>query len=159
VDLGHTNKTDHKASSERVMGRRARTTEAMTLTDRQKVLLESVSDWMQSTYPAADLAGVAWWFFDCGCMAGMGFSPGAGIVTPAVRIDRKLVKDGAVPECAKCSTLNPTNLDRTFTFGTAWFRPVMASEIRDQIKKEIFGPLLEKEIVEMYQECESQTTH
>jgi hypothetical protein len=131
----------------------------MKLTERQKLLLESASDWIQSNYPEADLVGVAWWFLDCGCMAGMGFSLKSGIATPAVRVDRALVEDGAVPECVKCPGNDPTDLDRTFTLGTTWFTPVLDSEMRDQIKKELFGPLLEKEIVEMYQEGEFQTTH
>ena len=92
-------------------------------------------------------------------MAGMGFSLESGIVTPAVRVDRELVEDGAVSECAKCQENNPTNLDRKFTLGTTWFNPVLDSEIRDRIKEELFGPLLEKEFVEMYQEGEFQTTH
>ena len=131
----------------------------MKLTERQKLLLESASDWIQGNYPEADLVGVAWWFLDCGCMAGMGFSLKSGIVTPAVRVDRALVEDGAVSECTRCPGINPTNLDRTFTLGTTWFTPVLDSETRDQIKRELFGPLLEKEIVEMYQEGEFQTTH
>jgi hypothetical protein len=138
---------------------RPRKTEVMQFTERQKLLLESASDWIQSNYPEEGLVGVAWWFLDCGCMAGMGFSLEPGIVTPAVRVDRELVEDGAVPECAKCSEDNPTNPDRSFTFGTTWFRPVLDSELRDQIKKELFGPLLENEIVEMYQEGEFRTTH
>ena len=138
---------------------RARKTETIKLTERQKLLLESANDWIQGNYPEVALVGVAWWFLDCGCMAGMGFSFEAGIVTPVVRVDRELVENGAVPECTKCSEHNPTNLDRTFTLGTAWFRPVLGSEMRDRIKKELFGPLLEKEIVELYQEGEFQTTH
>ena len=133
-------------------------TQVMKLTERQKLLLDSASDWIQGNYPEAGLVGVAWWFLDCGCMAGMGFSLESGIVTPAVRVDRELVEDGAVPECTKCSEHNPANLDRTFTLGTTWFRPVLDSEMRDRIKKELFGPLLEKEIVQMYQEGEFQTT-
>jgi hypothetical protein len=132
---------------------------AMQLTERQKLLLESASDWIQGNYPEAGLVGVAWWFLDCGCMAGMGFSLESGIVTPAVRVDRELVEDGAVTECTKCPGKNLANLDRTFTLGTTWFNPVLDSEMRDQIKKELFGPLLEKEIVEMYQDGEFQTTH
>jgi hypothetical protein len=131
----------------------------MKLTDRQRLLLESASDWIQSNYPEANLVGVAWWFLDCGCMAGMGFSLESGIVTPTVRVDRALVEDGAVPECPRCPGINPANLDRTFTLGTTWFTPVLDSKMRDQIKRELFGPLLEKEIVEMYQEGEFQTTH
>ena len=92
-------------------------------------------------------------------MAGMGFSLESGIVTPTVRVDRELVEDGAVSECTTCPEDNPTNLKRKFTLGTTWFNPVLDSEIRDRIKKELFGPLLEKEIVEMYQEGEFQTTH
>ena len=131
----------------------------MKLTDRQKLLLESASDWIHNNYSEAALVGVAWWFLDCGCMAGMGFSLENGIVTPAVRVDRRLVEDGAVPECAKCSEHNDTNLDRTFSFGTAWFTPVLDSGIRNRIKKELFGPLLKREIVEMYQDGEYQTSH
>ena len=131
----------------------------MKLTERQKLLLESASDWIQSNYREADLVGIAWWFLDCGCMAGMGFSLESGIVTPAVRVDRELVEDGAVSECTKCPEDNPTNLDRKFSLGTTWFNPVLDPEMRDRIKKELFGPLLEKEIVEMYQESEFQTTH
>jgi hypothetical protein len=131
----------------------------MQLTERQKLLLESASDWIQGNYPEADLVGVAWWFLDCGCMAGMGFSLEAGIVTPTVRVDREVVEDGAVPECAKCSEHNPTNLDRSFKFGTTWFRPVPDPETRDRVKEELFSPLLKKEVVEMYQEGEFQTTH
>ncbi|UCE81606.1 MAG: hypothetical protein JSV47_07480 [Deltaproteobacteria bacterium] len=134
-------------------------TKMIKLTERQKLLLESASDWIQNNYSEAGLVGVAWWFLDCGCMAGMGFSIEAGIVTPAVRIDRELVEDGAVPECAKCSEHSPANLARTFTLGTTWFRPVLDSEIRDRIKKELFGPSLDKEVVEMYQEGEFQTAH
>ena len=129
------------------------------LTERQKALLESVSDWIQGNYTGTDLVGVAWWFFDCGCMAGMGFSLEAGIATPVVRVDRKSVQDGALSECAKCLEHNRTNQDRTFRFGTAWFRPILDSKIRDRIKNELFGPLLEKEIVEMYQDGEFQTSH
>ncbi|UCG14108.1 MAG: hypothetical protein JSU72_06470 [Deltaproteobacteria bacterium] len=129
------------------------------LTERQKLLLETASDWIQSNCSEAGLVGVAWWFLDCGCMVGMGFSLEAGLVTPPVRVDRALVGDGAVPECAKCSQHNPTNLDRTFTLGTTWFRPVLSSKIRDQIKKDLFGPLLDREVVEMYQESEFHTTH
>lgn len=129
------------------------------LTERQKLLLESASDWIQSNYPEADLVGVAWWFLDCGCMAGMGFSRDSGIITPAVRVDRELVENGAVSECTRCSENNPANIDRKFSIGTTWFTPVLDSESRDRIKKELFGPLLEKEIVEMYQEGEFQTTH
>ncbi len=138
---------------------KARKTQVMKLTERQKLLLESASDWIQGNYPEAGLVGVAWWFLDCGCMAGMGFSLESGIVTPTVRVDRELVEDGAVSECTKCPENNPTNLDRKFTLGTTWFNPVLDSEMRDRIKKELFGPLLEKEIVEMYQEGELQTTH
>jgi len=76
-------------------------TQVMKLTERQKLLLDSASDWIQGNYPEAGLVGVAWWFLDCGCMAGMGFSLESGIVTPAVRVDRELVEDGAVPECTK----------------------------------------------------------
>jgi hypothetical protein len=129
------------------------------LTERQKLLLESASDWIQSNYSEADLVGVAWWFLDCGCMAGMGFSRDSGIITPAVRVDRELVENGAVSECTQCSENKPANLDRKFSIGTTWFNPVLDSESRDRIKKELFGPLLEKEIVEMYQEGEFQTTH
>ena len=142
-----------------MMDGRPRKIELLELTERQKLLLESASDWIQNNYPQAGLVGIAWWFLDCGCMAGMGFSLESWIVTPAVRVDRKLVEDGAVPECKKCSAHKPTNLDRTFTLGTTWFSPVLAPAIRDRIKKELFGPLLEKEIVEMYQEGELQTTH
>ena len=131
----------------------------MKLTERQKLLLESASDWIQGNYSEADLVGVAWWFLDCGCMAGMGFSLESSIVTPAVRVDRELVEDGAVSECTKCSERNSTNLDRKFSLGTTWFNPVLDSEMRDQIKKELFGPFLENEIVEMYQEGEFHTTH
>jgi hypothetical protein len=131
----------------------------MKLTERQKLLLESASDWIQNNYSEADLVGVAWWFLDCGCMAGMGFSRDSGIITPAVRVDRELVENGAVSECTRCSENNPSNLDRKFSIGTTWFTPVLDSESRDRIKKELFGPLLEKEIVEMYQEGEFQTTH
>ena len=138
---------------------KARNTQVIKLTERQKLLLESTSDWIQDNYSGADLVGVAWWFLDCGCMAGMGFSLESGIVTPAVRVDRELVEDGAVSECTKCPEDNPTNLDRKFSLGTTWFNPVLDSEMRDRIKKELFGPLLEKEIVEMYQEGEFQTTH
>jgi hypothetical protein len=129
------------------------------LTERQKLLLESTSDWIQDNYSGADLVGVAWWFLDCGCMAGMGFSLESGIVTPAVRVDRELVEDGAVSECTECPENNPANLQRKFTLGTTWFNPVLDSESRDRIKKELFGPLLGREIVEMYQEGEFQTTH
>ena len=129
------------------------------LTERQKLLLESASDWIQNNYLEADLVGVAWWFLDCGCMAGMGFSVEAGIVTPAVRIDRELVEEGKVPECTKCSENSPANLARTFYFGTTWFQPVLDSAIRNRIKKELFGPILEREVVEMYQEGEFQTAH
>jgi hypothetical protein len=45
------------------------------------------------------------------------------------------------------------------TFGTTWFNPVLDSENRDRIKKELFGPILENEIVEMYQGGEFHTTH
>ena len=138
---------------------KTRKTHVMKLTERQKLLLESASDWIQGNYPEADLVGIAWWFLDCGCMAGMGFCLESGIVTPAVRVDRELVEDGAVSECTKCPEDNPTNLDRKFSLGTTWFNPVLDSEMRDRIKKELFGPLLEKEIVEMYQEGEFQTTH
>ncbi len=133
--------------------------EVMKLTERQKLLLESANDWIQSNYAEMGLVGVAWWFLDCGCMAGMGFSLESGIVTPPVRVDRALVADGTVPECAKCSEHNLSNVDRAFTFGTAWFRPVLDSKIRDRIKKELFGPLLEREMIEMYQEGEFHTTH
>ena len=131
----------------------------MKLTERQKMLLESASDWIQGNYSEADLVGVAWWFLDCGCMAGMGFSLESGIVTPAVRVDRELVEDGALSECTKCPENNSTNLGRKFSLGTTWFDPVLDSEMRDQIKKELFGPFLENEIVEMYQEGEFHTTH
>ena len=129
------------------------------LTERQKLLLESTSDWIQSNYSEAGLVGVAWWFLECGCMAGMGFSLESGIVTPAVRVDRDLVEDGAVSECTECPGDNQANLERKFTLGTTWFNPVLDAEIRDRIKKELFGPLLGREIVEMYQEGEFQTTH
>ena len=131
----------------------------MKLTHKQKLWLESATDWIQGNYSGMDLVGVAWWFLDCGCMAGMGFSAEAGIVTPAVRVDRELVEDKVVPECAKCSEHPSTNLERSFTFGTAWFRPVLGSKTRGQIKKELFGPLLENEIVEMYQDGECHPTH
>ncbi len=134
-------------------------TELMELTERQKLLLESASDWIQNNYPEARLVGVAWWFFDCGCMAGMGFSLDAGIVTPAVRVDRALVEDGAVAPCEKCVEDKPANVNRVFTFGTAWFRPIPDSQTRDRVKKELFSPLLERETVEMYQEGEFQITH
>lgn len=129
------------------------------LTDRQKMLLESATDWIQNNYPEAGLVGVAWWFFDCGCMAGMGFSLEAGIATPAVRVDRELVEDGKVPTGSKCPEHNPTNPDKAFKFGTAWFGPVLDSENRDRIKKELFGPLLENEAVELYQQGEFQAAH
>jgi hypothetical protein len=131
----------------------------MKLTERQKLLLESASDWIQNNYPEARLVGVAWWFFDCGCMAGMGFSLEAGIVTPAVRVDRTLAEDGAVPPCETCLEDNPANVNRIFTFGTAWFRPIPDSATRDRVKRELFSPLLEREAVEMYQEGEFQRTH
>lgn len=134
-------------------------TELMKLTERQKLLLESASDWIQNNYPEARLVGVAWWFFDCGCMAGMGFSLEAGIVTPAVRVDRALVEDGAVPPCEKCLEDNPANANRVFTFGTAWFRPIPDPKTRDRVKRELFSPLLERETVEMYQEGEFHITH
>jgi hypothetical protein len=92
-------------------------------------------------------------------MAAMGFSLDAGIVTPVVRVDRESVEDGAGSECTKCSEDNHNDSDRTFLFGTAWFRPVLDSETRSRIKNELFGPLLEREIVEMYQEGEIQTAH
>ena len=139
--------------------RKAGKTQVMKLTERQKLLLESASDWIQGNYPEAGLVGVAWWFLNCGCMAGMGFSIESGIVTPTVRVDRDLVEDRAVSECTKCPENNPTNLDRKFTLGTTWFNPVLDSEMRARIKKELFGPLLEKEMVEMYQEGEFHTTH
>lgn len=138
---------------------KARKSQVTRLTERQKLLLESASDWIQGNYPEADLVGVAWWFLDCGCMAGMGFSLESGIVTPAVRVDRDLVEDGAVSECTECPEDNPTNLKRKFSLGTTWFNPVLDSEIRDRLKKELFGPLLGREIVEMYQAGELQTTH
>jgi hypothetical protein len=131
----------------------------MELTERQKLLLESASDWIQNNYPEAHLVGVAWWFFDCGCMAGMGFSLEAGVVTPAVRVDRASVEDGALAPCEKCLHDNSANADRVFTFGTAWFRPVPDSKTRDRVKKELFSPLLERETVEMYQEGELHITH
>jgi hypothetical protein len=131
----------------------------MKLTKRQKMLLESANDWIQSNYPQVGLVGVAWWFLDCGCMAGMGFSLKPSIISRTVRIDRTLVADETVPECVKCSEHNLSNLDRKFTLGTAWFKPVLDSNIRDRIKREVFGPLLEREIVEMYQGGESQATH
>lgn len=152
------NPRDVEASRD-IFIRKATKTQVMKLTERQKLLLESASDWIQCNYPEADLVGIAWWFLDCGCMAGMGFSLESGIVTPAVRVDRELVENGAVSECTKCPEDNPTNLDRKFSLGTTWFNPVLDSEMRDRIKKELFGPLLEKEIVEMYQEGEFQTTH
>jgi hypothetical protein len=133
--------------------------EVMKLTERQKLLLESASDWIQNHYPEARLVGVAWWFFDCGCMAGMGFSLEDGIVTPAVRVDRTLVEDGEVPPCEKCLEDNSADANRVFTFGTAWFRPIPDSETRDQVKKELFSPLLNRETVEMYQEGEFHRTH
>ena len=131
----------------------------MKLTERQKLLLESASDWIQINYAEADLVGVAWWFLDCGCMAGMGFSLESGIVPPAVRVDRELVEDGAVPECSSCLEHYPSKADKKFKFGTAWFRPVLDSENRDQFKKELFGPLLENEAVELYQQGELQSAH
>jgi hypothetical protein len=134
-------------------------TELMELTERQKLLLESASDWIQNNYPEARLVGVAWWFFDCGCMAGMGFSLEGGIVTPAVRVDRALIEDGAARPCEKCLEDNPANVNRVFNFGTAWFRPIPDSKTRDRVKKELFSPLLERETVEMYQEGEFQITH
>ena len=159
MDLANIAKKASKARFERIMHFIPRKTQAIKLTERQKLLLESASDWIQDNYPEADLVGVAWWFLDCGCMAGMGFSVESGLVTPAVRIDRQLVEDGAVPECEQCSEQNPTNLDRSFTFGTTWFNPVLDSENRDRIKKELFGPILENEIVEMYQGGEFHTMH
>jgi len=138
---------------------RPRKIKVIQLTDRQKMLLESATDWIQNTYPEAGLVGVAWWFFDCGCMAGMGFSLEAGIATPAVRVDRELVEDGAVPKCSKCLEHYPTNPNKTFKFGTAWLRPVLDSENRDRIKKELFGPLLKNEAVELYQQGEFQAAH
>jgi hypothetical protein len=96
---------------------KARKSQVTRLTERQKLLLESASDWIQGNYPEADLVGVAWWFLDCGCMAGMGFSLESGIVTPAVRVDRDLVEDGAVSECTECPEDNPTNLKRKFSLG------------------------------------------
>ena len=131
----------------------------MNLTERQKLLLEAVSDWIQNNYPEACLVGVAWWFFDCGCMAGMGFSLEAGIATPAVRVDRAMVGDGAVPPCEKCLEDYPANANRVFTFGTAWFRPIPDAQTRDRVKKQLFSPLLQRETVEMYQEGEFQITH
>ena len=131
----------------------------MNLTERQKLLLEAASDWIQNNYPEACLAGVAWWFFDCGCMAGMGFSVEAGIATPVVRVDRSLAEDGEITPCEKCSGDNPADANRVFTFGTAWFRPIPDSQTRDRVKKELFSPLLERETVEMYQEGEFQITH
>ena len=133
--------------------------EPTKLTKRQQILLESVSDWIQSNYSDAGLVGVAWWFLDCGCLAGMGFSLEAGMVAPVVRVGRELVEEEAVSECAKCLDNNPTNPDRAFNFGTAWFRPILDSKMRDRIKKELFGPLLKKEIVEMYQGGECETVH
>ena len=141
------------------MDRRPEKTTVIQLTDRQKMLLESATDWIQNTYLEEGLVGVAWWFFDCGCMAGMGFSLEAGIATPAVRVDRELVEDGAVPKCSKCLEHNPANADKTFKFGTAWLRPVLDSENRDRIKKELFGPLLKNEAVELYQQGECQLAH
>ncbi len=142
-----------------IINGRVRKTEVMKLAERQKVLLESANDWIQCRYPEANLIGVAWWFFDCGCMTGMGFSLEAGIVTPTVRIDRELLEDGAAPQCGRCSEHKSTDLDKTFTFGIAWFRPVPDSERRNRIKKDLFGPLLDKESVEMYQQDELHTTH
>ena len=141
------------------MDSRPRKTKVIQLTDRQRMLLESATDWIQNNYPEAGLVGVAWWFFDCGCMAGMGFSLEGGIATPAVRVDRALVEDQAVPECSKCLEHISTNADKTFKFGTAWLRPVPNSENRDRIKKELFGPLLENEAVELYQQGEFQAAH
>ena len=141
------------------MDSRPRKTKVIQLTDRQRMLLESATDWIQNNYPEAGLVGVAWWFFDCGCMAGMGFSLEAGIATPAVRVDRALVEDEAVPECSKCLENNSTNPDKTFKFGTAWLRPVLDSKNRDRIKKELFGPLLDNEAVELYQQGEVQAAH
>ena len=92
-------------------------------------------------------------------MAGMGFSLEAGVVTPAVRVDRASVEDKAVPPCEKCSHDDPANANRVFTFGTAWFRPVPDSKTRDRVKKELFSPLLERETVELYQEGELHITH
>jgi hypothetical protein len=114
VDLADIAKKTIKACSERIMHSIPRKTQAMKLTERQKLLLESACDWIQENYPEADLVGFAWWFLDCGCMAGIGFSRESGLVTPAVRIDRQLIEDRAVPECEKCSEQNPTNLDRSY---------------------------------------------
>ena len=134
-------------------------TQVMKLTERQMVLLESVSDWIQSNYSDAGLVGVAWWFFDCGCMAGMGFSLELGVVTPVVRVGREFVEDGAFSQCPICLQHNPTDLDRTFSFGTTWFRPVLDRETRNRVKEELFGPLLDREIVEMCEKGEFQTAH
>ena len=152
-------KEDYVGRFERVMDCIAKKPEEMKLSERQKLLLESASDWIQRNYPEADLVGVAWWIFECGCMAGMGFSLEVGIVTPIIRVEREFAEDGSFPKCAQCVEHNPTSMDRAFTFGTAWFRPILAQEMRDGIKKELFGPLLEREIVEMYQGGEFQTTH
>lgn len=131
----------------------------MKLTERQKLLLESATDWIQNNYPEARLIGVAWWFFDCGCMAGMGFSLDLGIVTPAVRVDRSLVEGSPVSSCTRCAEDGSDNVKRVFTFGTAWFRPIPDSETRNRVKKRLFSPLLEREIVEIYQDGKYQITH
>ena len=70
----------------RTIDLRPRNTEVIELTETQKLLLESTSEWIQSNHQDADLVGIVWRFFDSGCMAGIGFSRESGIVTPVVRV-------------------------------------------------------------------------
>ena len=131
----------------------------MRLTQRQKNLVESTNQWLQSNYLETGLIGVAWCFLDCGCMKAVGFSLEAGMVTPFIRLDRELVKNGAMPVCPHCFSDNAIMIRRVSRFGTAWFRPIPNQETRARVKKELFLPLLEKDILEMHEGGEYQTVH
>jgi hypothetical protein len=131
----------------------------MRLTQRQKNLVESTNQWLQSNYPETGLIGVAWCFLDCGCLKAVGFSPEAGMVTPFIRLDRQLVKDGIMVACPNCVSDNAVMIHKVCCFGTAWFRPIPTQETRVRVKKELFLPLLERDSLEMHEGGECQTVH
>jgi len=131
----------------------------MRLTGRQKNLIESSNQWLQSNYVETGLIGVAWCFLDCGCMKGVGFSLEYEMVTPFIRLDREYVNSGALSACPHCFSDNAIVIHRVSCFGTAWFRPIPNPQTRARLKKELFRPLLAREILEMHEGGEFQTMH
>jgi len=131
----------------------------MRLTERQKNLIESTNQWLQSNYLEAALIGVAWCFLDCGCMKGVGFSLEYEMVTPFIRVDRDLMRSGPMSACPTCLSDNAVMINKVFSFGIAWFRPIPDPETRERLKKELFRPLLEREILEMHEGGGGRPTH